>query len=184
MSKSIIRRVLNRFLHSLARTLPGATSLRPMLHRLRGVKIGKNVFIADDVYLENEYPEAVEIHDGVQISVRSIIIAHTRGPGKVVIEENAYLGPNTVVATSGGRSLRIGAGAVIGAGVVIGNDVAAKMFIPSSPAKPVATVMVPLAKAERMEDFIRGLAPIRPRARTATDKPNAQSSEPKPQGRE
>jgi serine acetyltransferase len=177
MRKSIFRRILNRFLHSLARTLPGATGLRPMLHRLRGVKIGKDVFIADDVYLENEYPEAVEIQEGVQISVRAIIIAHTRGPGRIIIEKNAYLGPNTVVATSGGKSLRIGQGAVIGAGVVIGSDVAAQMFIPSSPATPVAKVMVPLAKAERMEDFIRGLAPIRPRARTEDDRSKAQSPE-------
>ena len=180
MRKSIFRRVLNRFLHSLARTLPGATGLRPMLHRLRGVKIGKGVFIADDVYLENEYPEAVEIQEGVQISVRAIIIAHTRGPGRIIIERNAYLGPNTVVATSGGRSLRIGEGAVIGAGVVIGSDVAAQMFIPSSPATPVAKVMVPLANAERMEDFIRGLAPIRPRAQAEHDRSKAQSPESAP----
>src|SRR6187200_2899644 len=97
VSKSIFRRVANRLLHSLARVLPGAQGLRPFLHRLRGVKVGTNVFIADEVYLENEYPEAVEIQDGVQISIRAIIIAHTRGAGKIVIEKDAYIGPNTVI---------------------------------------------------------------------------------------
>src|SRR5262245_46142038 len=80
MTKSFLRRVWNRLLHQLARLLPGATSFRPSLHRLRGVKIHGKVFIGDDVYLENEYPECVEIHDGVQIGLRTTIISHTRGP--------------------------------------------------------------------------------------------------------
>lgn len=159
-SKHIGRRVFNRLLHCMARSLPGATSLRPALHRLRGVKVGRNVFIGEDVYLENEYPEAVEIQEGAQISLRAILIAHTRGPGKIVIEQNAYLGPNTMLITSAGRTLRIGEGAVVGAGVVVGSDVAAQAFVPSAQAKAVAKVTVPLATAERMEDFVRGLVPI------------------------
>jgi acetyltransferase-like isoleucine patch superfamily enzyme len=124
------------------------------------VKIGEGVFIGDDVYLENEYPERVEIHDGAQISIRAIILAHTRGPGGVVIEKNAYVGPNSVLATSAGKTLRIGEGAVIGAGVVITMDVPPRAFIPPYPANPVAVATVPLATAARIEDFIRGLRPL------------------------
>jgi UDP-3-O-[3-hydroxymyristoyl] glucosamine N-acyltransferase len=167
VKKPFLRRVLNRVLHSLARTLPGAEGLRLRLHRLRGVKIGNGVFIADEVYLENEYPEAVEIHDGAQISLRAVIFAHTRGPGKVIIGKNAYLGPNTVVVTSGGKTLTIGEGAVIGAGVVVTNDVAPQMFVPPPTAQPVARALVPLATAETLEEFVRGLAPLK------TRKPNA-----------
>ena len=68
--KSIIRGSANRILHLIARFGPGATTFRPYLHKLRGVKIYGNVFIGDDVYLENEYPEAVEIHDGAGIALR------------------------------------------------------------------------------------------------------------------
>ncbi len=85
--KPLVVRFVRRILHSLARILPGATSVRPFLHRLRGVRIGKNVFIGDEVYLENEYPERVEIQDGVRISVRATILAHTLGPGNVIIEK-------------------------------------------------------------------------------------------------
>lgn len=159
-----MRRVLNRLLHLVARNVPG-TDLRLQLHRWRGVKIGANVFIGDEVYLENEYPERVEIQDGAQISIRAIVLAHTRGPGHVIIEKNAYVGPNTVVVTSAGKTLRIGEGAVVGAGVVITKDVPARTFIPPHAANPVATVRVPLAEAERVEDFIRGLVPLRPPAR-------------------
>ena len=170
MKKPLLRRIFNWLLHSLARSLPGGYGIRPMLHRLRGVKVGKGVFIAGEVYLENECPEAVEIQDGVQISLRAIVIAHTRGSGKIIIEKDAYIGPNAVIATSGGRVLRIGEGAVIGAGVAISSDVAPHMFVANPQAKPVARVLVPLPKAEKMEDFIRGLAPILPHPRVARDR--------------
>jgi len=156
----LFRRALNRALHLMARSCPGATTVRPFLHRLRGVTIGKNVFIGEDVYLENEHPYAVEIQDGVQISVRAIIIAHTRGPGRVVIESDAYVGPNVVIAISGSRTLHIGEGAVLGAGVVVTQNVAAHTFVVPAPAVPVATVKIPLSRAAKMEDFVEGLTPM------------------------
>jgi acetyltransferase-like isoleucine patch superfamily enzyme len=160
MSAFLLRRISNRFLHVLARFSPGCTSVRPFLHRLRGVSIGKDVFIGDDVYLENEHPSAVEIQDGVHISLRAIILAHTRGAGRLVIEKDAFIGPNAVIVTFGNRTLRIGEGAVIGAGVVIGKDVPAKAFVPSPAAVPVASAQVPLTRAETMESFVRGLVPL------------------------
>lgn len=161
----IMRSASNRLLHLLARNSP-SSGLRRLLHRWRGVKVGSNVFIGDEVYLENEYPERVEIHDGVQISIRVIVLAHTRGPGAIVIERNAYIGPNAVIVTSAGKTLRIGEGAVVGAGVVITKDVPAHSFIPPPSALPIATVTTPLATAARVEDFIRGLVPLRSGQRT------------------
>lgn len=161
MAQSLLRRVTNRILHLLARLLPGCKTVRPFLHRLRGVKIGKDVFIGDDVYLENEHPDAVEIGDGVHIGVRAIILAHTRGSGRIIIEKDAFIGVNTVIATSGQKTLRIGEAAVIGAGVVITRDVPARAFIANEQAQPVANVGIPLTKAETLEEFVRGLSPIK-----------------------
>jgi len=160
MNKPLLRRISNRVLHLLARFLPGCKSVRPFLHRLRGVKMGKDIFIGDDVYLENEHPSHVEIQDGVHISVRAMILAHTRGSGNVIIEKDAFLGPNTVIVTSGSKTLRIGEGSVIGAGVVVTKDVPAHAFIANEMPKPVATVGVPLTKAETVEEFVRGLSPV------------------------
>ncbi len=171
--KGYFREGLNRILHLLARFGPGATRLRPILHRLRGVKIHGDVFIGDDVYLENEYPECVEIHDNVQISVRAMILAHTRGPGQVIIGKEAYIGPNSVIVTSGGRVLKIGEGAVIAAGSVITKDVGAHTFVSGAQAKAIALARVPLTKADSLEDFIRGLAPLR---HTTTAKANQSGS--------
>jgi acetyltransferase-like isoleucine patch superfamily enzyme len=122
--------------------------------------MGKDVFIGDDVYLENEHPSAVEIQSGVHISLRAIILAHTRGAGRVVIEKDVFIGPNTVIAATGSRTLRIGEGSVIGAGVVVTRDIARGVFVANETPKPIAKVGVPLTKAETVEDFMRGLSPI------------------------
>lgn len=63
--KTLLRRLLHRMLHILARFLPGAISLGPFLHKLRGVKIEGAVFIGNDVYLENEYPERLRYVDRI-----------------------------------------------------------------------------------------------------------------------
>jgi len=158
--KSLLKRAGNRFLHLLARFLPGATSVRPYLHRLRGVKIHGNVFIGDDVYLENEYPETIEIHDGVQIGLRTTIISHTRGPGKIVFEKNAFVGANCVIAASPGKTLTIGEGAVLGIGSCITSNVAPSMFYVGEKAKAIAKATIPLTIETSYEKFVRGLRPI------------------------
>ena len=166
MAKGTLKRLSHRMLHLLARFAPGATGFRPFLHRLRGVQIGKDVFIGDEVYLDNEYPERIEIQDGVQISIRATILAHTRGPGRVVLEKNAYIGPHVLLVTSEGKVLRIGEGAVVGAGCVITKDVESRTFVMGEFGKAIAEVRLPLSRADRLEDFIKGLAPLKSRSKS------------------
>jgi len=140
--------------------VPGATSLRPLLHRLRGVKIQGAVFIGDEVYLENEYPESVEVFDGVTIGLRTTIIAHTRGSGRVVLERNVFVGANCVIAAPPGRTLTVGEGAVLGVGSVITNDVSPFTFYSPERAKPIAKVTKPFTLDTSYQEFLRGLRPI------------------------
>ena len=100
----------------------------------------------------------------MQISVRATILAHTRGPGRVVLEKNAYIGPHALVVTSEGKVLRIGEGAVVGAGCVITKDVESHTFVMGEFGKAIAEVRLPLSKADRLEDFIKGLAPLKGRS--------------------
>jgi bifunctional N-acetylglucosamine-1-phosphate-uridyltransferase/glucosamine-1-phosphate-acetyltransferase GlmU-like protein len=156
---NLVRRALNRVLHLLAMSAPGSESLRPWLHRMRGVKILGPVFIGDNVYLENEYPEAIEIHARVQISVRAIILAHTRGPGKVILEKAVFIGPNAVIACSAGRVLRIGEGAVIGPGCVVTRSVSPRAYLMPHRPEVVAKVGLPLPLAGSIQEFIAALRP-------------------------
>ncbi len=159
--KRVLRRVFNRILHLLARILPGATTLRPALHRLRGVKVGADVFIGDDVYLENEYPEAVEIGQGTQIALRSVIIAHLRGPGRIVIGKDVWIGACTLISSATDRTLTIGDGAVVGACSAITADVPAKAVVKPPDPQRVGTAHLPLAKAQSYRQFLLGLRPDR-----------------------
>jgi acetyltransferase-like isoleucine patch superfamily enzyme len=163
MKKSALRGAFNRILGILARFVPGATTLRPFLHRLRGVQISGRVFIGDDVYVENEYPECIELHDGAQVCLRSILIAHTRGPGRIVIGENAFVGANCVVTASPGRTLTIGEGAVVATCSVISSDVPACTMVGNEKARLLATVTVPFTMETSYESFLAGLKPLKRR---------------------
>jgi len=163
MKKSFIRRSTNRILALIARFAPGATSIRPLLHKLRGVHIAGRVFIGDDVYLENEYPECIEIHDGAQINLRSILIAHTRGSGRIVLGKDSFVGANCVLAASPGVTLTVGEGAVITTSSVITSDVPPRTLAGNEKAKPLARVTVPLTMHTEYDRFLAGLRPLRDR---------------------
>lgn len=159
---NLLRRALNRILHILARFLPGATSIRPFLHKLRGVKIHGTVFIGDEVYLENEHPECIEIHDEAQIALRSIVMAHFMGgTGKVIIGKKVWIGPNCVIAARGGQTLTIGEGAALAASCVVTKDVRPYTFVGGVPGKAIAEITVPIPVATNYENFKRGLRPIK-----------------------
>lgn len=155
--KSIFRRGFNRVFHLLARFLPGGLTLRPFLHRLRGVKIYGSVYIGDDVYIENEHPECIEIHDEAQIALRTILMAHFRGTGKIVVGKKVWIGPGCIIAATPNQILTIGEGAVLAAGAVVTKDIPPYTFVGGVPAKPIAKVTVPMTIFTNYFDFKKGL---------------------------
>jgi acetyltransferase-like isoleucine patch superfamily enzyme len=160
LRKSILRRFCNRVLHVLCRVLPGATSLRPVLHRWRGVKIGDHVFIGDDVYIENEYPEHVEIHDGAVVGLRATLVAHGHGEtARIIIEKNAFVGVGAILVAPGNRPLTIGEGSILMPGAVVISDVSPSTVYGIEQAKPLANVTEPSIK-ETYEEFITSLQPL------------------------
>ena len=161
MEGNILRGSINRILHLMARFSPGASTIRPFLHKLRGVKIHGKVFIGDDVYLENAHPDCIEIHDGAQIALRTNIIAHFRGSGKIIIGKNVWIGMCCNIAASPGQILNIGEGAVVGMGSTVTRDIPPFTFVIGSPAKPKYKVTVPMTLETSFEDFKRGLIPIK-----------------------
>jgi acetyltransferase-like isoleucine patch superfamily enzyme len=158
--RSLVRQAFNRFLHLLCRFGPGGETLRPFLHRMRGVKIGKNVWIGDDVYLDNEFPECIELEDGAMIELRATILAHTHGAGRVVIGKNAVVGAGAVVVTSGNRTLVIGEGSVIMASSLVTGSIAPYTLYGSDASKPLARITKPFTPDTTYEEFMTALRPL------------------------
>lgn len=155
--QTIPRRTLNRILQLIAKFGPGAHNVRPFIHRLRGVKLGKNVWIGEEVFLENNYPDRIEIGDETQITMQVIILTHFRGPGRVIIGPRVWVGTRSLIAAAHNQTLTIGEGSVIGAGSVVTRDVPPFTFVAGSPAKPIARVTVPMILSTTYEEFKSGL---------------------------
>lgn len=158
--RTLIGRVFIRWLHLLARFGPGAATIRPFLHKLRGVKIHGKVWIGDDVYLENEYPETIELHEGVVIILRTTILAHFKGLGRVIVEKNVRIGPGCIITASPDDTLVIGEGSMLAAGSVVTKSVPPFTLVGGVPAKPIAKITSPLGKGMDYNAWREGLAPI------------------------
>jgi len=155
--KSLIRKAVNRILHLACRFGPGGSTLRPFLHRLRGVRIGKNVWIGDDVYLDNEFPECIELHDGAMIELRATVIAHTHGAGKVIIGKNAFVGAGSMIVAAAKHTIVIGEGAVVVASSLVNRNIPPYTLYGSDNARPLAKITKPFTATTSYEEFIATL---------------------------
>jgi len=161
----MLSNIFNRFLHKLAFIMPGGFTVRPQLHRARGVKIGGNVWIGQYVYIEELHPEGVFIGDNCSIGIRTTILTHMYwGPRKsrnayhrVSIEKNTFVGPHCLILPG----VRIGESSVIKGGSVVTRDVPAFTFWGPPAAGPLGRITVPLTPEHPYKDFIRGLRPVR-----------------------
>jgi acetyltransferase-like isoleucine patch superfamily enzyme len=149
--------IKNRILQALARHAPGATSLRVWLNRWRGVTIGKYVWIGYDAIIETSRPDLVTIGDRVTIQIRATIIAHFREQLGVVIEDDVTIGPGAIVLPN----VTIGRGSIVTAGSVVTKSVPPKTMVQGNPARPIATVDIPLRMDVSLKEFSKGLRPIR-----------------------
>lgn len=169
MSEYIIPGLKNRILQIIAQFSPGASSIRIFLHRLRGVRMGKNVWIGYDSIIGTSKPHWIYIGNNVEINVRVIIIAHLQdvpepneGKGKdyisVKIEDNAHIGPGTIILPN----VTIGQGAVVTAGSVVTRSIPPMIMVQGNPAKPIASCGVPfLTRKIPRQEFFRKLKPIK-----------------------
>lgn len=120
------------------------SSMRARFHRLRGVKISKNVEIGYFVTLDNLYPERITIEEGATITFGTVILAHdearayVRGGkeflAEVHIGRKAFIGVNSVVMPG----VTVGDSAIIGAGSVVTRDVCDNTTVVGVPARPLA----------------------------------------------
>jgi len=161
MRENIFRGVTNRLFQLLARILPGAKTLRVVLHRARGVLIGKNVWIGYDVVLDTSRPHLITIEDEASLGMRVTVIAHFRELHGVKIEREAFIGPGAILLPN----VVIGRGAVVTAGSVVTRSVPPMTVVQGNPAEPVAKCGVPLRSDVTLKEFSRQLKPLVPAER-------------------
>ncbi|HOB99181.1 MAG TPA: acyltransferase [Verrucomicrobiota bacterium] len=157
-----MRNPLQRLIGRLALWAPGGDSLRPTLHRWRGVCVGRNVWISQHVYLDELYPEAITIEDNCTIGIRCTVLTHFHwGPRRsrdgckaVVIGRGTFVGPHCVVLPG----VTIGEGCVIKAGTVVSRNVPPRVFWGTPAARALARVTVPLVDGSSYEAFAGGLS--------------------------
>ncbi|MBN1696521.1 MAG: acyltransferase [Spirochaetales bacterium] len=164
--ESLLKAIKNRFLQSIARNFPGSTTIRIWLHKLRGVKIGKDVFIGTDVLLDTAHPEKIVIGDRVIIGIRSTLIAHFDNLGEkhlasrkpsLVIGDEVFIGPGVIIMPN----IKIGKGAVVAAGSVVTKSVPPHTMVQGNPAAAVATCGKSLTRDTNMWDFYRQLKTVK-----------------------
>ena len=161
MSEKFLPGLKNRFLQMVARSAPGATTWRVHLHRWRGVEIGHGVWIGYDAVIETSSPHLVTIRDRAAIGMRVTIVAHNREQLGVVIEEDVSIGTGAIILPN----VTIGRGAIVTAGSVVTNSVPPKTMVQGNPARPIATVEVPLGLDVSVKEFAKGLRSVGPAAR-------------------
>jgi acetyltransferase-like isoleucine patch superfamily enzyme len=140
----LMKKLVNICLYRFSFFCP-LNSLRIKCHKLRGVKIGKNVYIGTQCSIDNAYPEFVYIEDNVSIASECLIIAHSN-PYKhfsgvtearvspVLIKNGAWLGVRSTLLPG----VNIGERAIVSAGSVINSDVPPCCIVAGNPAKIVA----------------------------------------------
>lgn len=144
----IVKGLYNRLLHHFARhCFPGV--VRVFFHRLRGVKIGKNVLIGLDVMIDDDAPERVKIEDNVFLTAGCMLLTHQRDlslygtdkwvgdmpfkTGKILIKDGAHIGIGSIIMPG----ITIGRGAIIGAGSVVTRDIPDYCIAVGVPAKVI-----------------------------------------------
>jgi len=164
MNEKLIRGIANRFLQFIARYSPGSRTLRVFFHRLRGVAVGKGVFIGTDTLIDTSHPHLVSIGNRVIIGIRCIIIAHfdnidldyaikQKNTVSVRIEDDVFIGPGVIIMPN----VKIGTGSVVMAGSVVTHSVPSHTMVQGNPAYPVARCEIPLGAKTPIWEFYRKL---------------------------
>lgn len=138
------------FLSNMAKRSPLCLlfpALPCLLWKIIGVKIGKNVSIGQDVYLDVNYAKYITIEDDVWIASHSTIFAHRRVMDNyyigdryketpqmirpVLIKEGVCIGIGSLITPG----VIVGRGSVVGAGSVVVNDIPDWCLAAGSPCK-------------------------------------------------
>jgi acetyltransferase-like isoleucine patch superfamily enzyme len=94
-------------------------SWRTVIHRWRGVKIGKDVYIGHEVIFDRVFTDQISIGDHTAIGDRTIISAHANIPTNTILKK---IYPRQIMPTKIGKGVWIMPAVIIAPGVTIGDE--------------------------------------------------------------
>lgn len=135
---------LNRYLNCFIRYVPMTPEMRVKLHRLRGVKIGENVFIGSNVLFDDARSDLIVIEDNVTILFGNTFLAHIYLPDHfrkilkekeqgIILKKYCYIGANSFVMPG----VTIGEYSIIGAGSLVTKSIPSFSIAYGVPARVV-----------------------------------------------
>ena len=137
----------NWFLGLLVKVAPRGLDL--MIHRLRGVTIGRDCFVDPSATLETAYPERIRIGDDVRVAAGAVLMTHIKAPdllresgavppvdAGITLRDHCFIGVNACVMPG----VTVGEGAVVASGAVVLKDVPAYTMVAGNPAQVVKTL--------------------------------------------
>jgi len=111
----------------------------------KGLIVGKNFNIQDEVIIDHSHTWHIEIGDDVTLAPRVHILAHDASTkthlnyariGKVKIGSRVFIGASTIILPG----VTIGDDVVIGAGSVVSRDIENGKVVAGNPARVVGTI--------------------------------------------
>lgn len=134
----------NWLLGNLVRWAPRGVILP--LHKMRGVKMGRDVFIDPTAIVETAFPENITIGNDVRITAGCVIMTHIKAPHylretglvpvvlkPVILEDHCFIGVNSVVMPG----VTIGKASVVTSGSVVVNNVPPYTMVQGNPARVI-----------------------------------------------
>jgi maltose O-acetyltransferase len=111
----------------------------------RGLKIGDNCVMLDDVRIDSSHCGHIEIGNNVTLAPGVIILAHDASLkrhlgftriGKVKIGDNVFIGARSIILPN----ISIGQNSIIGAGSVVTRDIPENVVAVGNPAKVLCSL--------------------------------------------
>jgi maltose O-acetyltransferase len=130
---------LRRIYHRIFRHDPGQDHIR------RGLVVGKNFHVLDEVIIDSSHTWHIEIGDDVTLAPRVHILVHDASTkkhlnytriGKVKIGNRVFIGAGSIILPG----VTIGDDVVIGAGSVVAHDIPEGQVAAGNPARIICTI--------------------------------------------
>lgn len=133
--KNPLRTCLNFFIIYICRFIP-SLSLKNILYRAIGIKIGKDASVGLMAMFDIFFPELIEIGENTVVGYSVTLLAHEYlvdewRTGRIKIGKNVMIGANSTVLAG----VNIGDGAIISACSLVNRDVRCDAFVGGVPIK-------------------------------------------------